>query len=83
MAKAIAALLFAPDLKLAAPASAQERLLQAIRNYAEGWAETAGFTDIAEDIQNHYGISKGIQKHIDELTPKPQSKKRSYDHGLG
>lgn len=83
MTKAIASLLFDPDIKLTAPTPAQERLLQAIRNYAGGWAETAGFADIAEDIQNHYGISKGIQSHIDELMPKPQTKKRSYGHELG
>ena len=78
-----AVLLFDPDLKLTDLKPPQERLLQATRDYAGGWAETMGFADIAEDIQKHYGISKGIQNHIDELTPKPQAKKRSYDHGLG
>ncbi len=28
-----------------------ERVLQAIRNYAKGWAITAGFNNIAEDIE--------------------------------
>jgi len=81
MAKANCSLLHDPDIKLDSPTPAQERLLQATRNYAKGWAENMGFNDIAQDIDKHYGISKGIQNHIDDLTPK-QTKKRSYDHGL-
>jgi len=81
MAKANCSLLHDPDIKLDSPTPAQERLLQATCNYAKGWAESIGFSDIAQDIDKHYGISKGIQNHIDDLTPK-QTKKRSYDHSL-
>lgn len=59
----------------------QERLLKAIPNYAVTWAKKAGLTEIAEDIEKHYEISPGIQKHIDELTPKPKRNK-SYGHSL-
>jgi len=61
---------------------AQERLLKATRNYAAKYASNEGFDDIAQDIQKYYALSEGMQKHIDELTPKPQTKKRGYDHGL-
>jgi hypothetical protein len=81
MAKANASLQFDPALKLDNPTPAQERLLQATRNYAKGWAESMGFNGIAQDIDKHYEISKGIQNNIDDLTPK-KTKKRSYDHGL-
>ena len=81
MAKANASLLFDPALKLENMKPEQERLLKATRNYAKGWAENMGFNDIAQEIEKYYDISKGIQNHIDDLTPK-QTKKRSYDHGL-
>ena len=57
-------------------------LFRSIPNYAIAWAKNAGFDDIAEDIQKHYGISKGIQKHIDELMPKPLKRNKSYGHSL-
>jgi hypothetical protein len=78
MAKAVSSLLCDPDLKIDSLTPVQERVLQAIQNYAVKWAERAGFTEVAEDIRKYYGISKGIQSHIDELTPK---RNRSYDHG--
>ena len=83
MAKANGSLLYGPALKLNNIKSEQERLLQATRNYAVTHAKSAGFDDIDHDIEKHYGISQGIQNHVDELTPKVQTKKRSYDHGLG
>ena len=83
MAKAIASLLFDPDLKIEGLKPEQERLLQATRNYAVTHTKNAGFDNIAQDIEQHYGLTKGIQNHIDELMPKPHTKKRSYDHGLG
>jgi len=75
-------LLFDADMKIPNITPAQERLLQATRNYAAKHASNEGFDDIAQDIQKHYGLSTGLQNHIDELMPKPQTKKRSYDHGL-
>ena len=59
----------------------QDRLLQATRKYAAAHARNAGFDDIAQDIDKHYEITKGMQNHIDELMPK-QTRKKSYDHGL-
>jgi hypothetical protein len=82
LAKANASLLFDPDLKIENITPAQERLLQATRNYAAKHASNEGFDDIVQDIQKHYGLTKGIQNHIDELTPKPQTKKRSTGHSL-
>lgn len=82
IAKAINALLYDPALIIEGLTPQQERLLKAIPNYAVGWAENAGFDNVAEDIQKHYGISKGIQNHIDELTPKPPKRNKSYDRGL-
>ena len=83
MAKANASLLYDPKLKITNITPEQERLLQATRNYAAMYSRDEGFEDIALDIEKHYAITKGMQAKIDELTPKPQTKKRSYDHGLG
>lgn len=82
IAQAVNALLYDPALIIEGLTPQQERLLKAIPNYAIGWAEKAGFSDIAEDIQKHYGISKGIQNQIDELTPKPPKRNKSYGHSL-
>ena len=75
--------LYAPAFKLNNPTPEQERLLQATRNYAAAHAKNAGFNDISQDIEKHYGLTQGIQNHYDELTPKPPTRKKSYDHGLG
>ena len=82
MAQAVNALLYDPALIIEGLTPQQERLLKAIPNYAIGWAENAGFDDIAGDIQKHYGISKGIQNHIDELTPKLPKCNKNYERGL-
>jgi hypothetical protein len=81
MAKANCSLLYDPALKLNNPTPEQERLLQATRNYAAAHSRNAGFEDIAQDIEKHYGLSQGIQNHIAELMPKP-TRKKSYEHGL-
>jgi len=60
----------------------QERLLQATRNYTATHSKNAEFIDIAQDIEKHYALPKSMQNHIDGLTHKSQTKKRSYDHGL-
>ena len=82
MTQAVNALLYDPALVIEGLTPQQERLLKAVPNYAIGWAENAGFDDIAEDIRKHYGISKGIQNHVDELTPKPLKRNKSYGHSL-
>lgn len=76
-------LLYAPNLKIDSLTPEQERLLRATRNYAVTHSKNAGFDDIAQDIEKNYGLTKGIQNRIDELTPKPQINKRSYDYDLG
>lgn len=81
-AKANGSLLYDTALKLNNLTLEQERLLQATRNYAVTHSKNAGFEDIAQDVEKHYGLTKGMQNEIDELTPKP-TKRRSYDHGLG
>jgi hypothetical protein len=83
MSKANGSLLYDPNLKIDSLTPEQEPLLRATRNYAVTHSKNAGFDDIAQDIEKHYGLTKGIQNHIDELTPKPQIKKRSYDYDLG
>ena len=83
MAKANGSLLYDPALKIENLTPEQERLLQATRNYAVTHSQNAGFEDIAQDVEKHYGLTKGIQNHIDDLTPKVNAKKRNYDHGLG
>ena len=82
MAKANASLLFDPKLKIANITPEQERLLQATRNYAALHSRNEGFEDIAQDVEKHYEITKGMQTKIDELTPKPQIKKRDYSPSL-
>lgn len=42
----------------------QERLIDGIREYNVHWMEQDGFKEMAEDIQQHVGISKGIRNHI-------------------
>ncbi|MDE5620023.1 MAG: hypothetical protein K2I80_05825, partial [Ruminococcus sp.] len=48
----------------------QSRLIDAIAKYSERWATYDGFTDFAEDIRNHIGISDGIQDEIQKLMQK-------------
>ena len=83
MVKANGSLLFGPALKLTNITPEQERLLQATRSYAVTHLQNAGFEDIAQYVEKHYGLTKGMQNKIDELTPKSQIKKRDYGHGLG
>jgi hypothetical protein len=48
----------------------QGRLIDAIANYGSKWARADGYTDLAEKMETKIGISKGIEKSIEELTPK-------------
>jgi len=38
--------------------------------------KTIGFNNIALDIEKHYGLTQGMQDHVDELT-----RKISYERG--
>jgi hypothetical protein len=86
MAKANASLLHDPKLKIEGLNPEQTRILQATRNYAIAHSKNARFDDIAQNIEKYYGLTKGIQNYIDELTPKPPKKikerSQSYGHSL-
>ena len=81
MAKANASLLYDPALQIKNLTPEQERVLKATRLYAAANARNAGFNEIAGEIDKYHSITKGMQKHIDDLTPK-QARKKSYEHGL-
>lgn len=52
----------------------QSRLIDAIRNYSENWANIDGYSDLAKEMKAHIGISEGIQDEITELTPPKKSR---------
>ena len=56
----------------------QERLIDGVANYSAIWAKKDGYPDLAQEINQKIGISKGIQDEIDELVPK---KNLSRGHG--
>jgi hypothetical protein len=55
----------------------QEKLIDGVATYASKWAKEDGHPDIAEDMDKHIGISKGIQA---EITP-PRQHYQSHDYG--
>ena len=55
----------------------QEKLIDGIAEYGSHWAKTDGFPDLAEDMQKHVGISKGIQNTIEP----PKQHYHSHDYG--
>lgn len=48
----------------------QSLLIDAIARYSERWANLDGYSDLAEDMRTHIGISDGIQDEIQKLMPK-------------
>lgn len=48
----------------------QERLIDGVAEYGAKWAKEDGFPEMAEDMEKHIGISKGIEKIIDPPAPK-------------
>ena len=82
MAQAVNSLLYDPSLKINNLQPDQQRALQAISLYARYWANKTGFGGVAERINKTYGISSGIQSHIDELMPKQKSLNKNHDFGL-
>lgn len=48
----------------------QGRLIDAVAKYGARWAKEDGHPDLAVEMDEHIGISKGIQEDIQELTPK-------------
>jgi len=65
-AKANGSLLYDTALKLNNLTLEQERLLQATRNYAVTHSKNAGFGDIDQDVEKHYGLTKG--NHPEQCT---------------
>lgn len=55
----------------------QDKLIDGIADYAAKWAKEDGHPDIAEDMEKHIGISKGIQN---ELTPS-RGHYHTHDYG--
>lgn len=45
----------------------QENLIDGITNYGVGLAENIGFDDMAEDMSDNIGISKGIAEEIRQI----------------
>jgi chromosome segregation ATPase len=43
----------------------QEKLIDGIAEYGSHWAKTDGFPELAEDMQKHVGISKGLRETIE------------------
>lgn len=48
----------------------QNHLIDAISNYSERLVNMDGYSDLAEDIRTHVGISSEIQDELKELIPK-------------
>jgi len=82
IAKANNTLLYDASLKLTNMTPEQERLLKATRNYAIQRIRGAGYEELAQSVEKYHEITSGMQAHVDELMPKVQTKKRSYDHSL-
>ena len=57
----------------------QEKLIDGIAEYGAKWAKEDGFPDMAEDMEKHIGISKGIEKIIEPQAPK---RSRGYEMEL-
>lgn len=56
----------------------QSRLFTAIEKYTTKWLRTENKEDMAVDVEKHIGISKGISKEIEAITPK-----RTISHDRG
>lgn len=56
----------------------QSRLFNALEKYTTKWLREENKEDMAVDVEKHIGISNGISKEIEELTPK-----RTIDRGRG
>lgn len=54
----------------------QSRLFDGLENYAKTWLREENKHDMAEDIEKHIGLSKGIEKEIKALEPKSRGMER-------
>lgn len=57
----------------------QEKLIDGIAEYGAKWAKKDGFPDMAEDMEKHIGISKGI---ADTIEPPRRQISRGWDMEL-
>lgn len=57
----------------------QEKLIDGIAEYGAKWAKEDGFLDMAEDMEKHIGISKGI---ADTIEPPHRQISRGWDMEL-
>ena len=57
----------------------QEKLIDGIAEYGAKWAKEDGFPDMAEDMEKHIGISKGI---ADTIEPPRRQISRGWDMEL-
>lgn len=57
----------------------QEKLIDGIAEYGAKWAKEDGFPDMAEDMEKHIGISKGI---ADTIEPPRHQISRGWDMEL-
>lgn len=57
----------------------QEKLIDGIAEYGAKWAKEDGFPDMAEDMEKHIGISKGI---ADTIEPPHRQISRGWDMEL-
>lgn len=58
----------------------QDRLIDGLAAYGVQWAREDGFPEMAEDMEKHIGISKGIGKIIE---PSAVKRSRSRDDEMG
>lgn len=59
----------------------QDRLIDGIAEYGAKWAKDDGFPELAEDMEKHIGISKGIDRVIEPQAPQ-RKRSRSYEMEL-
>lgn len=63
------------DYKIKELSQKQEYLIDGVADYSAKLAKEEDFPELAKDIENYYGIDKGIQNFVE-----PPAKKRSRDY---
>lgn len=58
---------------------AQDKLIDGLAEYGAMWAREDGFPEMAEEMEKHVGISKGIEKIVEPQAPK---RSRGYEMEL-
>lgn len=54
----------------------QMNLVKGLENYTKSWLKSTGYDDLAKEVEEKMGISKGIEKEIKEIT---RSMSRGYE----